>query len=64
MRSTPGLGEVPLIVFTRDEGTALAELDPRSVVALTRPSDDDLLRIVELMSGRPLPAVASDRVPR
>ena len=55
VRSTPGLGDVPLIVFTRDAATALGALDARAVVALTRPSDDDLLRIVELMSGRPLP---------
>jgi CheY-like chemotaxis protein len=57
VRSTPGLGDVPLIVYTRDETTALPALDARAVVALTRPSDDDLLRIVELMSGRPLPRV-------
>lgn len=54
VRSTPGLADVPLIVYTRDAATALGILDARAVVALTRPTDDDLLRIVELMSGRPL----------
>lgn len=60
VRSTPGLTDVPLIVFSRDPGTALGELDARAVVALHHPTDDDLLRIVELMSGRPLPAVATE----
>jgi len=58
VRSMPGLGEVPLIVYTREAATELGALDARAVVALTRPSDDDLLRIVELMSGRPLAKLA------
>lgn len=53
LRSTPGLAEVPLIVFTRDPATPLGTVDARAVVALTRPTDDDLARIVELMCARP-----------
>lgn len=66
VRAMPGLAEVPLVVFTRGplaDGSVDAArkpaaggwpLDAGSVVALERPSDDDLLRVVELMSGRPV----------
>jgi DNA-binding response OmpR family regulator len=52
MGVAPGLDALPLIVFTRDDATPAPALP--SAVVLTTPSEDDLLRIVELMSARPI----------
>lgn len=52
MSVAPGFDALPLIVFTRDDATPAPALP--SAVVLTTPSDDDLLRIVELMSARPI----------
>lgn len=55
VRGVPTLAAVPLIVLARGSAPTLPSLSPAAVV-LTAPSDDDVLRIVELMSSRPIAA--------
>ena len=52
VRAAPGLTTMPIIVFTRAGATPTPGVP--SAVVLTAPTPDDLLRIVELMSSRPV----------
>lgn len=51
VRDAPTLARVPIIVLARGEHPR--SLAPAAVV-LTRPTDDDVVRIIELMSSRPI----------
>ncbi|MBL8626561.1 MAG: response regulator [Myxococcales bacterium] len=51
VRDAPSLARVPIIVLSRGEHPR--SLAPAAVV-LTRPTDDDVVRIIELMSSRPI----------
>lgn len=51
IRGAPSLARVPIIVLSRAHPAP--SLAPAAVV-LTRPSDDDVVRIIELMSTRPI----------
>jgi DNA-binding response OmpR family regulator len=59
VRAAPSLDEVPLIMFTRRSTTTPTAIATGAAVLLTCPSDDDLLRVVQLMSSRPIARSAS-----